>query len=110
MVDGCDLWPRSKKYINDVYQETYKDVRSTDYGLELHRDDPPDKYEWSADKDGGYKLNIKNPTVKEAGRYQLVVRIEKETYTCGAMLEVSGKYLFVQYRQPKCKWYCTVLK
>ncbi len=58
---------------------------------ELYKDDPKDKYEWTH-KGDTYTLKINNPTTKDAGRYNLVVKIEKDAYLCGGMLEVSGKY------------------
>jgi hypothetical protein len=59
----------------------------------LHKDDGA-KYEWTQKLDT-YTITIKNPTVKDAGKYNLVVRIEKDTYCCGGLLEVTGENILL---------------
>ena len=63
-------------------------MRSTEYGLELHKEDA-DKYEWKQAGDV-YTLRIINPVVNDSARYNLVVKIEKESYICSGYLEVTG--------------------
>lgn len=59
---------KGKWYLRNA--ATFKDIRSSEYGLELFKGD---KYDWSF-KEDTYTLIIKNPTVTEEGTYQVVVR------------------------------------
>ena len=65
------------------------DIRSQEYGLELYKDNK-DKYEMTH-KDDHYSITILNPTVADAGKYTLVVKIEKDTFKTGAYLNVAAK-------------------
>ncbi|XP_059094392.1 twitchin-like [Tigriopus californicus] len=67
--------------------DSYKDLRSTEYGLELYKEDAH-KYQWTQ-KGDTYNLTILNPTVKDQGRYNLVVKIDKDHYFCGGTLDVK---------------------
>lgn len=86
---------KGKWYLRN--QASYKDIHATEYGFELHKEDA-DKYEWSL-KGDTYTLTVFNPTVEDVGRYNLVVKIDKETYQCSGYLEVSAadpEYYFVK--------------
>ncbi len=54
--------------------------------MELHKDDGS-KYDMSL-KGDVYTLTVHNPTVADAARYTLVVRIDKDSYFCSGYLEV----------------------
>ncbi|XP_023324296.1 twitchin isoform X2 [Eurytemora carolleeae] len=59
---------KGKWYIRNA--TTFKDIRSSEYGLELFKGE---KYDWSF-KEDTYTLVIRNPTPVEEGTYQIVVK------------------------------------